>query len=453
MPKELQARWVALLCGDVFATLLVPYLFVAVIGMADQQLKPAPLYLAGALFAAVWLTALYFEDLYAIDTYRPRSQVAIRLLGAGGSALLIVIAVALLSPSIELDVNSQILYAAVAGVALGVWRLSLAFVPWQNVGVAVLGTSECAVEIARVVKRNQHLGYRLLGYVDRNGSGPTELVNGAPVLRVSSLMHFPQRRVTNVAVVSCGARDSFSPMELLQWRLEGTKVIDCDSFYERLTGKLRVPNVQESWLALAPGFYRSNIALRLKRTLDIIGALALLGLCSPICAVCVIAIRLESRGSIFYSQERAGLAGKTFRIYKFRSMRDRAEKETGPVWCQVDDPRVTRVGRLLRRFRIDEIPQLVNVLKGEMSLVGPRPERPEMTAELSSLIPLYEYRLSVPPGLTGWAQICLPYGASIDEAREKLCFDLYYVKNWSVTLDMQILLQSIKVVLFGRGAR
>src|SRR6185437_10172117 len=152
-----------------------------------------------------------------------------RLLGAGGSALLIVIAVALLSPSIELDVNSQILYAAVAGVALGVWRLSLAFVPWQNVGVAVLGTSECAVEIARVVKRNQHLGYRLLGYVDRNGSGPTELVNGAPVLRVSSLMHFPQRRVTNEAVVSCGARDSFSPMELLQWRLEGTKVIDCDS--------------------------------------------------------------------------------------------------------------------------------------------------------------------------------------------------------------------------------
>jgi exopolysaccharide biosynthesis polyprenyl glycosylphosphotransferase len=453
VPKELQARWVALLCGDLFATLLIPYIVVALISAADEQLKTTPFYVAGALLAALWLTALYFEDLYAIDIPLPRSQVAIRLVGAGGAAFLMFIAATRFSPHLELDINSQILLAAVAGVALTIWRMSLAFSTRQKVGVVVLGTSECAVEMARVVKQNQHLGYRLLGYVDCHEKEPTQRLNGAPVLRVSSLRHFPQRKATNLAVVSCGAKDSFSPMELLQWRIEGTKVIDCDSFYERLTGKLRVASVQQSWLAFAPGFDRSSTALRLKRTLDFIGAFALLVACSPVCVLCAVAIRLESRGRIIYSQERAGMAGKNFRIYKFRSMRDRAENETGPVWCQVDDPRVTRVGRILRRFRIDEIPQLVNVLNGEMSLVGPRPERAEMTAELSKLIPLYEYRLSVPPGLTGWAQICLPYGASIDEARDKLCYDLYYVKNWSVTLDLQILLQSIKVVLFGRGAR
>jgi len=179
----------------------------------------------------------------------------------------------------------------------------------------------------------------------------------------------------------------------------------------------------------------------------------LLVLTLPIALIAAIAVKLDSPGPIFYQQDRLGMGGQVFRIFKFRSMRVDAESSTGAAWATPRDPRVTHVGRLMRLLRIDELPQLFNVIRGDMSLVGPRPERPEIVARLVPTIPLYNHRHTMRPGITGWAQICYQYGATVEDAREKLCYDLYYIKNWSLFLDLQIMLQTMKVVLYGRGAR
>ncbi len=450
MPKELRGRWVTLFCGDLFATLLLPYLAIEIIRDAWPLETSPSFYQTALLLAGSWLAAIYFEDLYALDTPRLKSEVLVKLLSAGVVGSLAFMVIALSSQRVDFDIGFIVIYGVAAGVGLTFWRLALAV---HEVGLVVVGTGECAMDIANEVKHRQHLGYRFLGFLDREDGASSEGPQQVPVIRVTSLSDVPLRKAIEVVVVSCRAKDSFAPEELLQWRLAGTQVIDCDTFYERLTGRLPVARVQDSWLAFAPGFKRSKIALATKRVFDLVAAFAILIGTLPVTLLTSIAIKFESPGPIFYSQERSGMAGRTFWIYKFRSMRTDAERTSGPVWAEVDDPRVTRVGRIIRRFRIDELPQLVNVLKGDMSLVGPRPERPEMTAELEHLIPHYRCRLSVKAGITGWAQICYPYGASIDDAREKSCFDLYYVKNWSVALDLQIMLQSVKVVLFGRGAR
>jgi exopolysaccharide biosynthesis polyprenyl glycosylphosphotransferase len=239
----------------------------------------------------------------------------------------------------------------------------------------------------------------------------------------------------------------------MKWRVRGVEILDCESFYERITGKLPVSDLRETWLLFAPGFMRQKWRLLVKRFVDIVTAMVLMICSFPIAALTAMAIKLDSAGPLFYSQNRVGLQGQVFRIWKFRSMRSDAEQPTGATWAVIGDPRVTRVGRIIRRLRIDELPQLLNVLFGDMSLIGPRPERPEITADLNRSLPLYDYRHSVRPGLTGWAQVCYPYGATVEDAREKLCYDLYYIKNWSLTFDLQIMLQTVKVVLYGRGAR
>ena len=233
----------------------------------------------------------------------------------------------------------------------------------------------------------------------------------------------------------------------------GIGVNDCESFYELITGKLPVTELRHTWLVFAPGFTRRRWSLAAKRLTDIVSGCALLLLTSPISLITAIAVKLDSPGPVFYQQDRVGLGGLVFRIFKFRSMYVDAEAKTGAIWAAQRDPRVTAVGRFIRRMRIDELPQLMNVIRGEMSLAGPRPERPEMVANLSRTIPLYSHRHSMRPGLTGWAQVCYPYGATVEDATEKLGYDLYYIKNWSLLLDLQIILQTMKVVLYGRGAR
>jgi sugar transferase (PEP-CTERM system associated) len=245
----------------------------------------------------------------------------------------------------------------------------------------------------------------------------------------------------------------YPAQELLKWRVNGIEVIDCESFYERMTGKLPVSELRESWLLFSPGFVRQRWRLLAKRFVDLVTALTLLVFSIPVVVLAAIAIKLDSAGPLFYSQDRVGVNGRVFRILKFRSMRADAERRSGVTWAAPRDPRITRVGRIIRRLRIDELPQLLNVLRGDMSLVGPRPERPEIIAHLKRMMSLYDYRHGVRPGLTGWAQVCYPYGATVDDAREKLCYDLYYIKNWSLTFDLQILLQTVKVVVYGRGGR
>jgi exopolysaccharide biosynthesis polyprenyl glycosylphosphotransferase len=240
----------------------------------------------------------------------------------------------------------------------------------------------------------------------------------------------------------------------LEARLGGLEIIELPTLYERFTGRVPVELVEDQWLLSADGFHLlfREYMQRVKRILDFSVSGVLLLFCAPLMALTALAIALESPGRVFYSQDRVGLGGKVFRVYKFRSMRFDAEAG-GVQWAQKHDARITRVGRWIRVFRIDELPQLWNIFKGDMSVVGPRPERPEFVHELETAIPYYSARHTVRPGLTGWAQVNFPYGASVEDSLRKLEYDLYYVKNMSIFLDFQILLKTVGVVLLGEGAR
>jgi sugar transferase (PEP-CTERM system associated) len=247
-------------------------------------------------------------------------------------------------------------------------------------------------------------------------------------------------------------RGKFPLEQLLVWRLKGIQINDGVTFSEYLAGKLSIEDLYPSSLIFSNGFKSSAIFKMIKRGIDISGSIIGLTLLFPVNLMVAIAIKLDSRGPIFYRQERMGEDGKKFRLLKFRSMRTNAE-ENGPEWAKVNDQRVTRVGRMIRKWRVDEIPQMINVLRGEMSFVGPRPERPVFVEQLEEGIPYYSLRNAIKPGITGWAQISYPYGASKEDALEKLKYDLYYVKHMSFLFDLTIIFETVKIVVLGRGAR
>jgi exopolysaccharide biosynthesis polyprenyl glycosylphosphotransferase len=230
------------------------------------------------------------------------------------------------------------------------------------------------------------------------------------------------------------------------------EIEDAHGFIEKVTGRIHLEHLSPSWLILSDGFRKSPFLYAVKRTLDILVALVALVLTLPVMFVVAIAIWLETGGPVLFRQERSGLKGRSFRIMKFRSMCHKAE-EGGPVWAATDDSRVTRVGRFIRKYRLDELPQIFNVLRGEMSLVGPRPERPHFCEILEKSIPFFELRHTVRPGITGWAQVKYQYGASVEESKTKLEYDFFYIKHMSMVLDLAILFETAKVMIYGRGAK
>jgi len=238
---------------------------------------------------------------------------------------------------------------------------------------------------------------------------------------------------------------------LLDCRLRGVRVSDAVDFYEKLSGKIWLEGLHPQWLVYTDGFDRSRSTIYLKRCLDVVCSVVLIALTAPVLALIALAIKLNSKGPVLFRQVRVGLDGRPFVLYKFRSMREDAEAETGPAWACEQDGRITAAGKVLRKFRLDEIPQALNVLRGEMSFIGPRPERPFFVDMLQEHIPFYDLRHSVKPGITGWAQVAYPYGASIEDAYEKLQYDLYYAKHLSLECDAVILLKTLRIVLFGRG--
>ena len=238
---------------------------------------------------------------------------------------------------------------------------------------------------------------------------------------------------------------------LLDLRMRGLRVVDAIDYYEQLAGKIWIDAADSEWFIYSDGFDARNGSGWLKRGMDVALALMLLAFTAPLLAAIAVAIKLTSRGPVFFRQTRVGLYGEHFEVYKFRSMRLDAEFETGPTWAREKDDRVTPIGRMLRNFRLDEIPQALNVLRGQMSFVGPRPERPFFADRLAKEIPFYHLRHYVKPGITGWAQVMYPYGASVDDAWQKLQYDLYYAKHCSIWRDLEILLKTVKVVLFSKG--
>jgi sugar transferase (PEP-CTERM system associated) len=262
-----------------------------------------------------------------------------------------------------------------------------------------------------------------------------------------------KQKVHRVIVAMPDRRGTIPMQELLELRMRGVKVEEATSWLEKISGKIEVENLYPSWMVFGQGFRRSSVFVMVRRLISIMISLLGLILAAPLIPLIILAIRLDSPGSIFYSQTRVGKAGQVFKVYKFRTMREDAEAANGPQWARNNDPRVTRVGKFLRSSRLDEIPQLWCVLKGDMAFVGPRPERPEFIEGLSKEIPYYGVRHMVRPGLTGWAQVKYKYGSTIKDAREKLQYDLYYIKNASIGLDLLIMFLTIKIVLLRRGAQ
>lgn len=271
----------------------------------------------------------------------------------------------------------------------------------------------------------------------------------------SSLIHkiAGEGKVERIIVAMEERRGRFPTEELLKCRMEGISIEEGIAFYEQLTGKLLIERAYPSFLIFSSGFIRSTYHHVVKGIMDFVLSLLGLLISLPIMALIPLAIKLDSSGPVFYQQKRVGKHGKPFMLLKFRSMKEDAEEETGPVWAQEKDKRVTRIGRIIRKLRLDEIPQMINILRGEMSFAGPRPERLHFVEQLKDEIPFYDKRHMVKPGITGWAQIEYPYGASKKEALEKLEYDLFYIKNMSPFLDLTILFRTVKIALFGNGAR
>lgn len=315
--------------------------------------------------------------------------------------------------------------------------------------------SNAAGILSTLRRRSDQRLFNLVGCVglptEVHAVDPNRLID----LNSSLLTYATENRIEEIVVAVDDRRGNLPMNELLACRAAGIEISDLVSFYERHAGKIRCDLMQPSWFIFSAGFRKSSLHHASKRLLDVVGASFALILFSPVLLLSVFATLVESRfrKGAFYRQVRVGQHGREFVIWKLRSMRDDAEQSGKAEWATENDHRVTKVGRILRKYRFDELPQLINVLKGDMSLVGPRPERPEFVASLAEVLPHYELRHRVRPGITGWAQLCYPYGASQKDALEKLQFDLYYVKNGSLFLDMVVLMGTIEVILFQKGAR
>ncbi|MEJ0084625.1 MAG: TIGR03013 family XrtA/PEP-CTERM system glycosyltransferase [Pseudomonadota bacterium] len=321
--------------------------------------------------------------------------------------------------------------------------------------VLVYGAGNNAMRIAKLRRRADQRGFKLLGFIPAEGEAVE--VSEDRLVRVDIPLHEYAREnaIEEIVVAMDDRRRSFPLKELLECRLAGIVISEQVGFLERETGKVHLELLTPSWIIFGGGFRRNGMRVRSERIFDLLASSGLLLLASPIMLLTALAIKLEDGFSapVFYGQDRVGFAGRIFRVLKFRSMRVDAERDGKAQWATTNDNRVTFLGKYLRKLRIDELPQLLNVLRGEMSFVGPRPERPQFVDKLADTIPYYRERHSVKPGITGWAQLCYPYGASEQDAVEKLQYDLFYVKNHDLVFDMLILLQTVEVILLGKGAR
>jgi len=409
----------------------------------------------------------YLFDLYDLSTARPRRELFASIIQAVAIACLLLGLIFLIVPKLLLgyvEQEGRVLYAQ--GVPTTAMVLTLGFmICWRIVihwllshprlaeKVLIVGAGTPAVELAREVLERRDLGYRIVGFIaeDRAMIGRC-LVNPSVIGVANDINEIVERERVDRVVVALNDRRGHLPVDqLLELRLQGSAMIEeGTTFYERVTGKISVEMLRPSWIIFSGGSKRSRTWFAIRRSLNFVIAVVGVVLSFPIALVTALAIKLESPGPIFYQQERVGKNGRRFTIIKFRSMRQDAE-QGGPQWAAAGDDRTTRIGRFIRKVRIDEIPQFINILRGEMSLVGPRPERSFFVDQLTTQLPFYSQRHIVEPGLTGWAQINYEYGASIADALEKLQYDLYYIKNASLLFDLWILLQSFKIIIFGRG--
>lgn len=412
------------------------------------------------LITTVCQACLYYNDLYDLEITDSLGELGIRLLQALGTAAILLAGVYFIFP--QCIIGRGIFAISVGFVITFViaWRMAYTQIlqrGYFNQRILIIGGGALSADIRHEIDRRLDCGYEIAAVT---GGESCALPKANPPDELSKthdnndLADFALHKGIRKIVVALEERRGSLPVkELLKCRTAGIEVLEGSSFYEMLTGKLLVKRINPGWLIFSDGFQKPWYTRKLKRATDILMSALMLTILAPLMAIVAIWIKLDSPGLVIYSQERVGANRKSYKVHKFRSMRQDAEAHTGPVWAQTDDDRITRIGHFIRKWRIDELPQLWNVLKGEMSFVGPRPEREHFVTELEAEIPFYGERFTVKPGLTGWAQVSYSYGASVDDAIEKLNYDLFYIKNMSIFMDLMVIMRTVKTVIFGEGAR
>jgi sugar transferase (PEP-CTERM system associated) len=411
--------------------------------------------------AVIVVLSFYYAELYEIDQALSQRELILRFANGFG---IVCILTAVLSYPIQHPGLRRIYLIEIflMGLGLFAWRLLFAKILMKrgvHGTIAIIGTQKIGMLVAEALARKQHLGLKVAYFVGPE-AGQITLSYGNPrritipvAAPESTVALAEQEGISRILIAGPERGQRFPAHDLVTLRLKGIPIEECHTFYERLMSKISIVNLRPSWILFSQGFQRTTWIMFTKRAMDLVASVCGLVLSAPITLITALAIKLYSPGPVLYRQERVGQNEIPFVLYKFRSMICDAEAECGPSWAGKKDPRVTGVGSIIRKLRIDEIPQMLNVLKGEMSFVGPRPERPFFVSQLKEKIPYYQFRFSVKPGITGWAQISYPYGDSEEDAIEKLQYDLYYTKYLSPLFDLQILFETIKVILLGRGAR
>lgn len=421
---------------------------------SDAGLEAKGLLCAAVMFLAVAAMGLYHA--------RQRS----RLLGMLGRVAAAVLSGAVglaiifyLFPRMHLGRGALLLTAAICFLGAAGLRILFEYLVDEEVfkrRVLVYGSGRRAASIAGLRRRSDRRGFTVVGYVPADGDEPSSVPESKQIKDTTDLLTICRREnIDEIVVAMDDRRRSFPMMELLECRLDGVEITDLVTFLERETGKVRLDVLNPSWMIFSEGFRQGRLNSVLERAFDLVASIILLIVAFPVMLLTALAIKVEDgpRASVFYRQTRVGQYGRPFRLIKFRSMREDAERDGKPQWAQKNDSRITKVGSFIRLTRIDELPQILNVIRGEMSFVGPRPERPEFVEQLNERIPYYRERHSIKPGITGWAQLCYPYGSSEQDAAEKLQYDLYYVKNHSLLFYLAILVQTVEVILWRKGAR
>ncbi len=409
--------------------------------------------------ASVFTLLLYLTMFYIFDLYNLRRTFALK-----DTPLRTVIAVAFAFvgstlifyslPSWKFGRGILLIQMILVWIFLAGWRLLFSFffaLDTKKKNVLILGAGHCGTTLCRLLASPLSPGF-----LDDDPLKQGKVVESATVIGFThQLGEYAASLGIKTAVLAITENRPASLIkQLLKFRLKGIEILDMPAVYEQLTRRIPVEHIRDEWIIFASGFYlvAKDYIQKIKRLIDFGVSSLLLLITFPLMAMTALAIRLDSAGPVFFKQARLGKDNLVFTLWKFRSMRNNAE-ENGAVWAEEKDPRITRVGKWIRLLRIDELPQLINVFCGEMSLIGPRPERPEFVRQLSEKIPYYSLRHAIRPGITGWAQVNYRYGASVEDARFKLEYDLYYIKNMSLLLDLKILLRTIGVILFGQGAR
>jgi sugar transferase (PEP-CTERM system associated) len=458
--RYIPIKYIVFFFAEHLALLAYGYLAVALRAVAlHAEFEPTRLSLFWKilLITAICQLCMAYNRLYTQIT-PPVVVLLTRLFQSFAAAWGLLFVVYFLLPDFQIGRPVFLFHLALSPLLLALGRLGCAdFLSREEFRekVLIVGVGPLARLVGRHLMAHHDPGFEVIGFIDQD---PARI--GAPVIN-PKVIGIPQQipaivQAHNVkkVIIALPERRGRLPMEpLLACKVRGIEVLDGTSFYERLTGRISLEGLNPGWLIFSEGFSRQRLTLLIKRVIDLSCASIGLAITGPLLLLLAVIIKLDSKGPVLYRQVRVGAGQQPFTLLKLRSMRTDAEADGSPVWAVKDDPRTTRSGRVMRKLRLDELPQMINVLKGEMGFVGPRPERPEFVATLAHKVPYYNLRHSVKPGITGWAQVRYPYGASVEDAMEKMHYDLYYIKNLSLGLDLLILFETVKIILLGKGAR